>query len=280
MSRFFSRNGLLCRDDVWPLLDAAGLGSFEALMAYAGDERICHKRGRSVVRFSLGDRSFFLKRNLFHPTEFWKRLSRCKWSIRSAREEWLNIEAIADAGIATVPPIAFAEELRWGIEWRSLTLTEELYGARPLNELVTDLYATEQTGRHHRLRPLIRKVADVARQLHHAGLNHQDLYLNHFFLEGENSLFLIDLQRVQRRSSVPLHYLVKDLAQLNYSAHYYGSFSRTDRLRFLLEYLQVDYFGEEARRLWRRIAGKTERIARHDIKLTARRRARGELPPA
>jgi hypothetical protein len=76
---------------------------------------------------------------------------------------------------------------------------------------------------------------------------------------------LIDLQRVQYRRWWRDRWVVKDLAQLNYSAPP-EAISCTDRLRFLKTYLDVDRLGRRERRLIRRIVAKTARIARHDAR--------------
>jgi heptose I phosphotransferase len=133
-------------------------------------------------------------------------------------------------------------------------------------------------GAHRRKRTLIGRLAQLARRLHDAGLNHRDFYLNHFFLGPDDILYLLDLQRVQRRDRVPRRLLLKDLAQLNYSAQVYGGFTRSDRLRFLRRYLETRRLDSAGKGLARAVLAKTARIARHDAKLTVRRRRRGELP--
>jgi heptose I phosphotransferase len=109
-------------------------------------------------------------------------------------------------------------------------------------------------------------------------MNHQDFYLSHLYLGRDGSIYLIDLQRVGRRRTVPRRYIVKDLAQLNYSASHAGSVSRSERLRFFMEYLGVATLRSEEKRLARQINAKTERIAKHTVKLLRRRRQRGEIP--
>jgi heptose I phosphotransferase len=278
MARFVEKDEILVAAEVWPVLQKAGLIHFDAFMHFAGGRRIVHKRGRSVFRFEIGDRAFFLKRNFLHPMELWKKLSRCKLPPRGALEEWENILAVEGAGIPTVTPVAFGERTFWGMERSSFTVTEELYDARPLDEIVRERF--QKPGRFSEKRYLIDKMAKLVRRLHGAGMNHQDLYLNHFFLGENGKLYLLDLQRVQRRSRVPRHCQVKDLGQLNYSVQYYGGFTRTDRLRFLLAYLGRKRLALEDKRLVTQVLAKTARIARHDVKLMARRRKRGELPPA
>ena len=276
MSEFIKQGDILVEAEIWPLLQRAGLTSFNSFMGFPGGRRVVHKRGRSVFRFEVEDRAFFLKRNRLHRVELLKQFSRGKVPPRSALQEWGAIQAVADAGIPTVKPVAFGERILLGMETASFTVTEELYGARPLDEIVSEKF-TASDG-YHEKRALIKKVADLARQLHGAGMNHQDFYLNHFFLnERDGVLSLLDLQRVQKRERVPERYLVKDLAQLTFSSQRFPTISLSDKLRFLLSYRDEIRLSQESRQLLIKIVRKVSRIARHDVKLTARRRARGEM---
>jgi heptose I phosphotransferase len=260
------------------LLENAGLNSLDAFMGFPGGHRIVHKRGRSVFRFEIGERAFYLKRNRVHPVELWKKLSRGKWPPRSAWQEWNSILAVTREGIPTVRPVAFGERIVFGVEIVSFTVTEELYGTRPLDEIVRDRYLNAEL--YAEKRQMIAALAALARRFHGAGMNHQDFYLNHFFLGREGELFLLDLQRLQQRRRVPRRYIIKDLAQLHYSAQCYGGFTASDRLRFLHVYLGWNRLSRQDKDLVLRIVAKTARIACHDVKLAARRRKRGELPAA
>jgi heptose I phosphotransferase len=278
MNQFVEKNDILVAAESWPLLQKAGLTTFASIMNFTGGTRVVHKRGRSVFRFEVDGRAFYLKRNRIHRVEFWKKLSRGKWPPRSALQEWNSILAVAREGIPTVTPIAFGEHTRFGLETASFTVTEELYDARPLDEIVRQRFQT--TDHFFEKRLLIAGVADLARRFHAAGMNHQDFYLNHFFLGKGGELYLLDLQRLQHRARVPRHYRIKDLAQLNYSAWYHGGFTCSDRLRFFLAYLGQNKLSRDDKQLARKVMAKTARIGRHDVKLMARRRKRGELPPA
>jgi heptose I phosphotransferase len=275
MKGFIEQKGILVATEVWPLLQQAGLTNFDAFMDFSGGRRVVHKRGRSVFRFEIEERAFYLKRNRLHPLELLKQLSRCKLPPRGALQEWAAIQAVAGAGISTVKPVAFGERTYLGVETASFTVTEELYGARPLDELMLEKF--EPLDNHHGKRELIKKVAKLARRLHNAGMNHQDFYLNHLFLDEKGVLSLLDLQRIQSRDCIPQRFLIKDLAQLAFSARRFPTISRSDHLRFLLAYRGEQRMSQGSRQLLTKVQRKVRRIARHDIKLTVRRRARGEM---
>ncbi|HXV19508.1 MAG TPA: lipopolysaccharide kinase InaA family protein [Desulfuromonadales bacterium] len=264
---------------VLPLLASAGLSQFRDFMDYSGGAHICHKRGRSVFRLQVGDRAFYLKRNRFHWVEFWKRVSRLKWPPRGALVEWKNILAVQEAGIPTVSPVAMGECVKFGIDMASFTLTEELYQTVPLDAVFQrELGGSLDDAGRQKKRRLTLQLAATARKLHGSGMYHQDLYLSHFYLGPGETLYLIDLQRVGRRSRVPTRYRVKDLGQLNYSADFTGGISRADRMRFFLAYLGKKRLEPADKKLARKVLAKTRRIARHDVKLAVRRRRRGEKP--
>jgi heptose I phosphotransferase len=115
-------------------------------------------------------------------------------------------------------------------------------------------------------RKVIAQVARVAKRMHGAGLHHQDFYLGHLLLpngaNGNDTVYVIDLGRVRKQQPLASRWIVKDLAQLNYSARH---ISLTDRLRFLREYLGRR-IGPDDKRLLARIASKTASIARHSKK--------------
>ena len=87
--------------------------------------------------------------------------------------------------------------------------------------------------------------------------------------QPEQKLRLIDLQRIKRSFGLrQRHGFIKDLAALNYSAEH-PAITRTDRLRFALEYLGNRKPNWRDRLFLRAVETKTARIHRHDQKLQA-----------
>ncbi len=278
MKNFVTSAELVVSADALPLLESVGLATFDDYMSFAKGRHICHKRGRSVFRIVAGDKAFYLKRNRLHWVEAWKSLSRCRWPSLAARIEWENIMAVEAAGISTVPPVAMGERRCFGVETASFTLTEELYGAVPLEDIIRrEWNGPLSPSQLRRKRRLIRSVAQIASSLHGQGMWHQDFYLGHFLLDQDETLYLIDLQRVKRAPRVPRRCLVKDLGQLDFSADTTGNISRADKIRFLLAYFGVRSLSLKHKTLVRRITAKSRSIARHTVKLLERRRQRGEV---
>src|SRR5205085_11401166 len=111
----------------------------------------------------------------------------------------------------------------WGklIDGRSFTIWQDLAGYTPTDKLVEAGVPFDR---------LLVPTADLAAQLHRAGLHHRDLYLCHFMVKlGEDAadgaateatdVRLIDTARVRRLGGLLTRrrWIVKDLAQFWYS---------------------------------------------------------------
>eukprot|EP00913_Durusdinium_trenchii_P008975 g8441.t1 len=248
------------------LLRDHGLVTFDAFMNDTGGEVAKNLLAERVTsRFSLkqtdgGEVAFYIKRHTAPPIKEyikpWLRLTR---PILGARGEWRAMIEFHSAGIATMIPVALGEQ-----GTRSFVVTRAIDGC----EKLSDWMQRNLTGgsRDETVTAgVVEGIARIARTMHSAGLHHQDFYLTHLLLpaeQGENQIHVIDLGRARRRKRLSRRWIVKDLAQLNYSA---GLFSEADRSRFL-----QTYFGRPVtaadRPLLRRIERKTDRIARHSRK--------------
>lgn len=265
-----------------------GLESFRAVAemeAVVWDRR---KRGRRLARFELagpdGSRSLFhLKAHRLRLKDVVEPLlSLARPVVANAAVEWWGMRELPRLGVPTATPVAFGARRRWGLEWEGLTVSADLAGCVSLEEFLRRIPPVGRRSAQERrfIRALTRELARIARVLHRRGINHQDFYLGHFFIPAHQPLterprlYLVDLQRLQRRRRVPGRYLVKDLGQLLYSAEGFPQFSRTDKLRFLRFYLQERPLSRASKALARRVVAKARRIARH----TARKRARAGGP--
>ncbi len=254
------------------VLEANRLSTFEALINLTGGDVVRAIDSRSTVRVVLScagkDDAFFLKRHA--PSRFVERLRpvmHLSRPILGARHEWEAILQFHAAGIPTMMPVAFGE-----FESRSLVMTRDLAADRTLLDWVEEAIggqAVEKPGASgeplslkHRL---IEEVAKIARRMHACGLHHQDFYLNHLLWCGNPAdvdIRVIDLGRVRKHSRLSQRWIIKDLAQLNYSA---SRLSCHDRLRFLRIYLGRP-FRYADRWLIRQILLKSWYIASHTAK--------------
>jgi heptose I phosphotransferase len=250
-------------------------------MTCPGDLQITRKRGRTVVTLAAGGTTFYLKRHA--PISLWAALLRRihgEHHLSSAGMEWRAIRAVEALGIPSVTPVAMGEHLRFGgWERGSFILTAELPNGIALEKLLPTRPALSAPAR----RRLTRRIAVMARRLHHAGYVHCDFYLGHIYvvgdLEGEYRLHLLDVQRLHEGARIGNRWSVKDISALYFSSLPLACISNADRLRFVLAYLDEPRVNKRVRRFIAQLTKKARRTARHTEKLLARRRRRGELPP-
>ena len=265
--------------------------TFSVIWARTAEAAIAKKlrTDRITLRFTLDDagreRAFYIKRHgRSSLKEYIKPLLSLRWPILGARNEWNALLAFHAAGLPTMNPVAMGQQGS-----NSFLITEALENCTKLSELQTaDSGATvddaEQKQKaskptlridqaHPRgmdRRSLVKHIAQLTRRMHGAGLHHQDYYLGHLLIPGSvargemplDRIYIIDLGRVREQQPLAMRWIVKDLAQLNYSAH---DASLTDRFRFLREYLGHS-LSRDDKKLITSIASKTEAIARHSRK--------------
>lgn len=236
---------------------------------------------RFTLRFTLDDagreRAFYIKRHSRSSLkEYIKPLLSLRWPILGARNEWDALLAFHDAGLPTMTPVALGQHGA-----NSFLITESLENCTKLSELQTigdpDSSAVEVTPKQEVgpdgglcRRTLVERIAHMTQRMHGAGLHHQDYYLGHLLLPNPaasgkaapDRVYVIDLGRVRKQRPLSQRWIVKDLAQLNYSAR---EASLTERVRFLREYLG-HRIGPADKRLIASITAKTAAIARHSRK--------------
>ena len=205
-------------------------------------------KNRRTVEFALGGRRYFIKA---HRGAGWgevmKNWANARPPVVSAEPEWRAIEALNRAGIAT--PRVSGKGLRGSAPaaLESFVVMDALEDTVSLEHFQRDWRGTKGAQWVQLKRALLRAVADIARRMHGAGMNHRDFYLCHFLVRDrewtqwkssdELNLVLIDLHRVQMRACVPERWLVKDLSGLLFSALDAG-LTRRDLLRFIAAYRQ------------------------------------------
>lgn len=226
---------------------------------------------RRTVEVELGGRYYFIKAHLACGwREVLKDWLQLRPPIISARTEWEAIERVQKLGIPTTTVAGKGERGRAPAHVESFLITEALEGMIPLEDLTRDWGGLKGPRQKLLKRALLDRIAQIARALHEAGLNHRDFYLAHFLIKNRSwpdwqpgeplELFLIDLHRVQIRDRVPTRWLVKDLGGLLYSALDCGLTWR-DVFRFIERYRGRPWresLAAEAgfwRRVWRNAAG-------------------------
>jgi len=252
-------------------LRRAGLGAFEDVMSHSEGRCLRELKARENWYLPAREppqtaRGMYLKK---HRVRTWLSRLRAWLGIgpgeTPARVEANNVQWLSAEGILVMRVVAFGEKLHADGLLESFLLTEELQGYRDLRDFLGRRFAPAPAqctaGRDRELDRLIRRVAEVARRFHSAGYNHRDLYCCHFFVKepapGEFDIRLIDLQRVQCRRWFRRRWLVKDLAQLAWSAPR-DRIKCTHRLAFMRHYLGVRKLRPADKRLIREVLLKQQ----------------------
>lgn len=254
------------------MLAAAGMTNFESFMQTPSGEclRALPDRENWKLRLTGPDgspRIAYLKKH--HEVGFFAKVCARLWSSgrpSPARVEAENAALLSASGVPTFDVLAYGErfDARRGAE--SFFLTAELAGYLPLDDFLKQRFPgrTAAGKRDAALTRLLENVTDLAARFHKLGGNHRDFYCCHFFIRGRGGEFqvhLIDLQRVQFRTRWRRRWIVKDLAQLAYSAPK-SQVTRGMRMRFFKRYLGVERLDGASRRLLRAVLRKQRSLER------------------
>ena len=186
-----------------PELGRLGLGSFEAIMNYAGGKNYREAPGRRTVRIAVTGpdgraSAIYLKRHERLETGEWLAgLVRGRAARSPGEVEFENIFRLALAGLAAPTPVAVGYERGRGLKSRSFVITEELAGAMPADDYLKREFAGQATQiceqpakqRTHfgpgkagaskcgtrndaRKRELVRQVARLVRRYHRIIIGH------------------------------------------------------------------------------------------------------------
>lgn len=250
------------------ILERLRLTSFAAFEALPG-AMVRQIDSRATCRVELESLVIYLKR---HGRPHWReRVTpwiRLGKRLFGAEPEWNAIWQFHQLGIPTVEPIAFGRETG-----ATFVATRELVARCDLKQWVgqclvrRDPTGTWQPADFRQAIVHATQLAAMVAAMHHGGLHHQDLYLNHVLWVGEHAdgqpdLRLIDLGRVSRLGLLRRRWIWKDLAQLAYSA---AGVPRSVQLRFLRAYLGRRLNKSDSRWLaW--ITWKADRIDQHTRK--------------
>lgn len=214
------------------LLKQHQLDSFDALWNLelkAVDEPNTERGGwSSVAKLTLGEQSFYLKRQINHLT---RSLQRPLGEPTFARE-MRNIQRYQQLGIPALHAAYFAQR-KVGKQQHAILITYGLTGWQDLDhwqQQWLELSSEQQQG-------IIQACAKLARTLHRAGQMHGCFYPKHIFLQEQAAGFtaqLIDLEKT-RPLLLGQRDRIKDLEPLfRRSRHVWG---RAQMQLFLQSYL-------------------------------------------
>ena len=192
-----------------------------------------------------------------------------KYFFRSSRAKkaWKNANVLLSRGILTPSPLVFAEKRTLHFLHHSLFITTWIDDALSLDCYFEDNFGQAFTG--DLLKDKWQSIAEAAlyiKTIHNLRIVHGDLKAKNILVktgDGRHLYFLLDLDSIRMKQSLPRRALIKDLARLNASFLDTRLLSRSDRMRFLITYLSEEPQRDSAQRIyWREIAEATENTLR------------------
>jgi heptosyltransferase-2 len=257
-------------------LAGLGLTSIDAVFSFSSAQNLAKSNlapFRSRLQFDIGaaqslpPTTVFLKRYDNPPIlvqlKNWlshrRRISCASCEVEPIRE-------LPAAGVCTPKVIAYGRQ--WGalFEKRSFIITEKIPDAEALERKLPDCFNDPPTTENLKSRrDFIARFAAFIKRFHQTGYCHRDLYFSHIFYRTDGTLCLIDLARAFKPAILHRRFLIKDIAQIHYSAPA-AHFSRSDRLRFYLAYTARNRLTRRDKAFIREVLAKTNRMARHDRK--------------
>lgn len=272
-------DGVRINDACREFLSDNGLAYFDSFLSIPTEEIIKKVRDdRYTVSVKLQrdgrDVKAYLKRSSYSwLANLLKALRKFTRQRGSLVHEFLNLVKLREIGVPSITPVAAGKRTR-GLHCESFILTEDLGPTQKLEDYIPQKFDQPFAKEQAKLKKLLlEKIAGITRLMHQGGVNHRDYYLCHLHILPEAqpwpTLFVIDLNRADRRKHMRQRWIVKDLAALNYSAPE-AVFSQAERLRFLKMYLETDRLDAYGRKLARKIIRKTRKIARHALRSKAK----------
>jgi tRNA A-37 threonylcarbamoyl transferase component Bud32 len=199
-----------------------------------------------------------------------------------AMRSWVNGQGLRERCLPTPRPLAVFHRRSGGLSQEGYLLTERIPDAVGLAAYVVHLASLDDSKRPALLRRCLEQLARLVAVMHDRGVCHRDLKAANVLVSSCTSqlpslkedfgpFYLIDLAGATLGHAVDETRRMRDLTRLNASFHQNAILTRTDKLRFLRNYLRRPYFavGRKARKhdwkhWWRSIERATRlKIARN-----------------
>lgn len=251
--------------DWGPLAHRYGLDDFGALweLETGWVEAPNRRRGgwSGVSRHEMqgrdgGDEVVYIKRQQNHTTRTWRHPFR---GVLTFRREFLNLRQLQAFGVP-VPDVLYFAERRIAGDRRAILVSRALIGYASLEDRL-QYWQVHGLPERAAWRRLLRRLAGIARLMHRHRMQQNCFYPKHVFIggtAGEPDFRLLDFEKARRTLSVQ-RAMLRDLDTLNRHA---PGLRTTDRLRFLLAYLDRERVDGQVRKAWKRLVKLARRKSR------------------
>jgi UDP-glucose:(heptosyl)LPS alpha-1,3-glucosyltransferase len=248
-------------DQVKKILPDDRRACIEKVFSFQGKEYRLIK-DRKTIELSFNNKDYFVKTHAgvgWH--EIIKNLCYFRPAVLGAKNEFKALRYLSGKSISVPKLVAYASKGNNPARKKSFVMMEKVIHQLTLEDLILQKVKLSFCFK----RALIKRVAQMVREMHQAGVNHRDCYLCHFLLnkrsDDDFDLTLIDWHRAEIRNKVPRRWLEKDLAGLYFSAMD-ARLTRNDKLYFLCHYHQLPLkkFVKKHAGLWRTIEKKAAQL--------------------
>lgn len=236
----------------WRLNDGA---STAEVQAFATLDAVFAMQGREITRdpisqvilCELQGQRYYIKRYFGAGKGMRRFIGRPR-----VKAEWQNLKRFAKWGVPTAPIVGFGLE-REGLAFsRGALITRELTGTEDMAQLAERNAPCLQDSQW--IDTVSRQLAVATRTLHEHNFAHNDLKWRNLLVNEAKDLFLIDCPAGSFWWGPMLRYrIIKDLACLDKVAKYH--LTRTQRLRFYLQYCGHDQLDSRDKKYLRQIVG-------------------------
>lgn len=195
--------------------------AFQWVMQLDG-ETVRRTEKRHTFRIALNGKKYFIKQH--HGPMWWEACTdvlRFSRPVLGADHEFRMSRTLQKIGVPVAEPSGVGVSGA-GLWRKSFLITKALPESLTVNQLARSWWDSPVLP--HAKRAIIRAVATLVRKMHAAGINHRDLYINHFRIVradlesgADPKIYVMDLHRAQQRRRVPRRWLIKDLAALLFS---------------------------------------------------------------
>lgn len=223
---------------------AADFGSLDSVFALEG-ERLTRDPLSEVIRIERDGVRYYVKRYRSAGKGLRRYLARPR-----IKAEWQNLKRFEKWGIPTAEVVAWGLERKAGAFQRGAMITRELPGTEDLSVLACN--------RDPRLKDprwvdgVSRQIAKATRLMHDQHFTHNDLKWRNLLVDDQPLVYFIDCPNGAFWWSFMLRYrITKDLACLDKVAKYH--LSRTQRLRFYLQYRRRRHLNESDKKRIRQV---------------------------
>jgi hypothetical protein len=241
----FQFNRLVCFDDFWALASDWFEPPNHRRGGWSGAARVrlSHPNG--------GDLFVFIKKQENHRCWTWRHPVAGEPTLH---REFQNLRRFQQHRIPAPELLYFARSNTRGKD-RAMLITLALEDFKSLHELVLR-WSQDGWPEPPRKRRILRRMAEAVRIMHRRRRQHNCLFPKHIFLrfdQNDVEVRFIDLEKTKYRPRSLAMY--RDLGTLlNRSA----TWSKTDRLYFLKQYLNVPKLEARGKRIWRRLARQSK----------------------